>query len=409
MGRRIVVVGAGAAGMMAAYAAAHDGNSVKIIERNEKCGKKIYITGKGRCNLTNNCDIQDFFEHVVSNPRFLYSSVYGFTIEQTMKLFSDELGLKIKTERGNRVFPASDKSSDVINSLVKGLKLKGVEVVFNKRADRLIINNGEVKGIACGNKIYEADAVIIATGGLSYPSTGSTGDGFTLAKSAGHSVTPTYPALVSLTAKEKWVKELMGLSLRNVSVSFYDGDKKVYTDFGEMLFTHFGVSGPVVLTASSYLAKRIRNGGITMHIDCKPALDADGLTKRILRDFEMQKNCYFANSLDKLLPRKLIPVIVKLSGIRYDKPVNSVSVQERKRLASCIKDLRLTITGTGDYNDAVITGGGINVKEINPSTLESKLVKNLYFAGEVIDVDAVTGGYNLQIAWSTGYTAGSSV
>lgn len=406
---KVIVVGAGAAGMMAAYAAALGGNAVQIIERNEKCGKKLYITGKGRCNLTNNCDVQDFFEHVVSNPRFLYSSLYGFTAEQTMDFFSKELGLRIKTERGNRVFPVSDKSSDVINSLVRGLQSKGVDIIYNKRVDRLIISDGVVKGAACGNEVYESDSVIIATGGLSYPSTGSTGDGYMLAASAGHSITETYPALVPLMVKEEWVKELMGLSLRNVTVSFYINNKKIYSEFGEMLFTHFGVSGPLILTASSYLTKQIKSGKLSMYIDCKPALSEEELDQRILRDFEKQKNCYFGNSLGKLLPKKLIPVVIKLSGIRYDKPVNSISAEERRKLVRLIKNIGLTVKDTRDYNEAVITKGGINVKEINPSTLESKIVKNLYFAGEVIDVDAVTGGYNLQIAWSTGYTAGSSI
>lgn len=406
---KVIVVGAGAAGMMAAYAAALGGNAVQIIERNEKCGKKLYITGKGRCNLTNNCDVQDFFEHVVSNPRFLYSSLYGFTAEQTMDFFSKELGLRIKTERGNRVFPVSDKSSDVINSLVRGLQSKGVDIIYNKRVDRLIISDGVVKGAASGNEVYESDSVIIATGGLSYPSTGSTGDGYMLAASAGHSITETYPALVPLMVKEEWVKELMGLSLRNVTVSFYMNNKKIYSEFGEMLFTHFGVSGPLILTASSYLTKQIKSGKLSMYIDCKPALSEEELDQRILRDFEKQKNCYFGNSLGKLLPKKLIPVVIKLSGIRYDKPVNSISAEERRKLVRLIKNIGLTVKDTRDYNEAVITKGGINVKEINPSTLESKIVKNLYFAGEVIDVDAVTGGYNLQIAWSTGYTAGSSI
>lgn len=407
--KKVIVVGAGAAGLMAAYAAACGGSDVTVIERNEKCGKKIYITGKGRCNLTNNCDIPEFFEHVVSNPRFLYSSLYGFTIEQTMRLFEDELGLRIKTERGNRVFPASDKSSDVISSLVKGLEKKGVKIVLNKKADKLLIEDGTIKGVSCNGEIYYADSVIIAAGGLSYPSTGSDGYGFKLAKMAGHTITKTYPSLVPLITEETWVKELMGLSLRNISVSFYKDGKKIYDDFGEMLFTHFGVSGPVILTASSYLAKRISDGNLTMYIDCKPALSEDELDRRILRDFSEQKNCHFSNSLGKLLPRKLIPVIVRLSRIKSDKPVNSVSVAERKGLVRLIKNLKLTITKTGGYNEAVITKGGIDVKEINPSTLESKLVKNLYFAGEIIDVDALTGGYNLQIAWSTGYTAGISI
>lgn len=406
---KVIVVGAGAAGMMAAYAAAKCGNSVKIIERNEKCGKKIYITGKGRCNLTNNCDIHEFFDRVVSNPKFLYSSLHCFDIGQTIELFSKELGLALKTERGNRVFPVSDKASDVTGALLRGLKRENAEIVFNKKVDSLIINDNVIKGVSAGRDKYEADAVILATGGLSYPSTGSDGLGYKLAKNAGHSITDMYPSLVSLMAKESWVKELMGLSLRNIAVSFYRNNKKIYNDFGEMLFTHMGVSGPVILTASSYLAKQIKEDKLVLCIDCKPALSEEELDRRILRDFEIHKNCYFGNSLGKLLPGKLIPVIVRLPGIKYDKPVNAVNAAERKKLAYLIKHLTINITGTGGYNEAVITKGGINVKEINPSTLESKIVRNLYFAGEIIDVDAVTGGYNLQIAWSTGYNAGSSI
>ncbi len=406
---KVIIAGAGAAGMMAAYAAAKNGHEVTILERNEKCGKKIYITGKGRCNVTNDCDILDFFDKIVTNSKFMYSALYGFTNYQTMELFTEEFGLKLKTERGGRVFPMSDKSSDVISALTRALKKLNVDTKLNTRITDVLIENGTVKGVKANNRIYDADAVIIATGGLSYPSTGSDGDGYTFAKAAGHTIKQTSPGLVPMVAKENWVKELQGLALKNVTAEYYQNGKKLYSEFGEMLFTHFGVSGPLILTASSYIGNYLAKGNVTLCIDCKPALSHDELEQRILRDFEAQTNVQFKNSLGKLLPRKLIPVVVELSEIKSDKPVNSVTREERIRLAGVIKKLQVTITGFRDYNEAIITRGGVNVKEINPSTLESKLCKNLYFAGEVLDIDAVTGGYNLQIAWSTGYLAGSSI
>lgn len=405
----VIIIGAGAAGMMAAYAASAAGHNVTIIEKNEKCGKKIYITGKGRCNLTNNCETGDFFEKVVTNPKFLYSPIYMLAPWQTIELFSDVLKLPVKTERGGRVFPVSDKSSDVIKVLTTALKKYKVNIMLSTAVKDILIENGRVTGVNTDSGIYNSDAVIIAAGGLAYPQTGSTGDGYAFAKNAGHTVAKTYPALVPFNVKEDWPKELMGLSLRNISVAFKKDNKVLYSDFGEMLFTHFGVSGPLILTASSYLTDYIIKGDIDMYIDLKPALSEAELDARIIRDFNESKNVHFSNSLKKLLPHRLIDVVVKLSGIDAYKPVNSVTAKERKKLVDILKNLPVTITGARGYNEAIITRGGVNVNEINPQTMESKLVKNLYFAGEVIDTDAVTGGFNLQIAWSTGYTAGMSI
>lgn len=328
---------------------------------------------------------------------------------QTIELFSDVLKLPVKTERGGRVFPASDKSSDVIKALTTALKKYKVNIMLNTAVKDILIESGRVTGVSTDSGIYNSDAVIIATGGLAYPQTGSTGDGYAFAKKAGHTVTKTYPALVPFNVKEDWPKELMGLSLRNVSVTFKKDNKILYSDFGEMLFTHFGVSGPLILTAGSYLTDYIIKGDIDMYIDLKPVLSEAELDARIIRDFNESKNVHFSNSLKKLLPHRLIDVVVKLSGIDAYKPVNSVTAKERKKLVDILKNLPVTITGARGYNEAIITRGGVNVNEINPQTMESKLVKNLYFAGEVIDTDAVTGGFNLQIAWSTGYTAGMSI
>lgn len=407
---KVIVIGAGAAGMMAAYSAALNNHEVIIIEKNEKCGKKIYITGKGRCNITNACDAEEFFDMMISNKKFMYSPFYSMTNYQVMDLFEQTFGLKIKTERGNRVFPLSDKSSDVINSLIKAIKKQGVTVKLGVSVNELIIENDEIKGVKTDDGIYKADSVIVATGGLSYPSTGSTGDGYKFAKYAGHEVTKLMPALVPLETKEKWVTELQGLSLKNIKVSFTCDNKELYSDFGEMIFTHFGVSGPVILSASSLLTKRLHNNNvIKLSIDLKPALTLEQLDKRIMRDFEEQSNQQFKNSLGKLLPKKIIPVIISLTGINSKKQVNAITKEERMKLAKTLKNLECTITKPRGFNEAIITQGGINVKEINPATMESKICKGLYFAGEVLDVDAVTGGYNLQIAWSTGYLAGLSI
>ncbi|MCI8308312.1 MAG: NAD(P)/FAD-dependent oxidoreductase [Lachnospiraceae bacterium] len=406
---RIIVIGAGAAGMMAAYGAALNGNDVTVYEKNEKCGKKLYITGKGRCNLTNSCEPEEFFDGVVSNRKFMYSPFYALTNYDTMDLFSDTLGLELKIERGNRVFPASDKSSDVIRALSGKLNDMGVRIRLGEKVTGLIIENGKICGVNCDGRECCADAVIVATGGLSYPSTGSTGDGYDFARYAGHSVTRLSPALVPLETGQDWVTKLQGLSLKNVRVTFTLDGKNLYSDFGEMIFTHYGVSGPVILTAASHIGGRVSAGGrIELSIDLKPALDFEQLARRIDRDFEKHSNGQFKNSLGKLLPAKLIPVIVEMSGISPEKKANSVTREERNRLAAILKNLSCTIIGLRGYNEAIITRGGVNVKEMNPSTMESRKCKGLYFAGEVLDVDAVTGGYNLQVAWSTGYLAGIS-
>ncbi len=407
----VIVIGGGAAGMMAAITAVSQGHNVTLFEKNEKLGKKLFITGKGRCNFTNAGDAEDIFNSVVTNKKFLYSAFNGFSNYDTMGFFG-ELGLDFKVERGNRVFPSSDHSSDVIGALSRRMKQLGVKVELNTQVDEVIANNGEFSAVKVTDaynkkRTVSADKLIIATGGNSYQSTGSTGDGYRFAKSLGHEVTPILPALVPFIVKEEWERDLQGLSLKNVNVTIYDDKKIVYSDFGEMLFTHFGVSGPTVLSASSYAAKIIKNRPLKLVIDLKPALDEQQLDERILRDFEEFKNKSFKNSLDKLLPKKLIPVIVELSKIEPDKKIHDITKQERMTLVKLIKNLTLTLTGLRGFNEAIITQGGVSVKQINPTTMESKLVKNVYFAGEVIDVDAVTGGFNLQIAWSTAYAAGT--
>ena len=406
---KVAIVGGGAAGMLAAIAAAENGHQVHIYEKNEKLGKKLFITGKGRCNVTNACDMEALFAGVVTNKKFLYSAFYGFTNTDMMELL-ERLGVKLKVERGNRVFPQSDKSSDIIGALAGECRRLGVQVSLRTEVKSILISEGVCRGLLLqGNRRVEADRVIVATGGLSYQTTGSTGDGYEFAKSAGHRVTELSPALVPLTVREPEVKELQGLSLRNVEVTFTSGKKVLYQEFGEMLFTHYGVSGPVILSASSFLTKQIRKGPITLAIDLKPALSREQLDARLLRDFEEVKNRQFKNSLDKLLPTKLIPVIVARSGIDPEKKVNEITRQERQGLIELLKGYTLTLTGLRDYNEAIITQGGVSVKEINPSTMESRLVSGLYFAGEVLDLDAVTGGFNLQIAWSTAYAAGKAV
>ncbi len=483
---KVVVIGGGAAGMMASIIAARNGHTVTLIEKNDKLGKKLFITGKGRCNFTNAGDEDDIKNSVVTNPKFMYSSFKGFSNYDVMGFF-DELGLKFKIERGNRCFPESDHSSDVIGALARELRKCKVDIMLNTEvvdvtakelAENIVSENAagntknavgniaanntenvvsgkivscntvsentangnaklekkhkskkkepkskkkepeyisqfasvEVKDLSTGRKqVIKADSCIIATGGNSYSSTGSTGDGYRFAKALSHNVTPIIPALVPLTVREEWASELMGLSLKNIAISIYDsmGDsrKELYSDFGEMLFTHFGVSGPVILSASSYTTAILRKRPLKLVIDLKPALSEEQLDERVLRDFSEEKNKTFRNSLDKLLPKKLIPVIVRLSDINKDKQVNEITREERLRLVHLLKHFEMTITGTRGFNEAIITQGGVDVKEINPATMESKLVKNVYFAGEVLDVDAVTGGFNLQVAWSSAYAA----
>ena len=399
----IAVIGGGPAGMMAAATAASMGKDVILLEKNETLGKKLLITGKGRCNITNNCDINEFFENIPVNGRFLYSALYGFTNTDLIDMLS-KFGLETKVERGERVFPVSDKAMDVLKTLMRMLKEYKVRVV---KADVKSIRKTDegMEVIVDGNKYLKCSSVIVATGGLSYPRTGSTGDGYKFAKALGHSVTQLKGSLVPLVIKSPYIPALMGLSLRNVEVKVYMDGKEIYTDFGEMLFTHYGVSGPVILSASSHM-RDFDKHKYEITLDLKPALDKDTLDKRILRDFEKFKNKNFDNSLGELLPKKLIDVFIKMTGINPDKKVNEITREERKLMVDLLKEMRFEINSLRPVEDAIITSGGINVKEINPKTMESKICSGLYFAGEVIDVDAYTGGFNLQIAFSTGYLAG---
>ena len=405
----VIVIGGGAAGMFAAYHAADVGHKVTLFEQNEKLGKKIYITGKGRCNLTNASDMEVLFQNVMSNRKFLYSAFYACDNHRVLDFFHS-YGLETKTERGNRVFPVSDRSSDVIATLQKALKQKGVEVWLRTRVLRLLVEDMQVKGVQLqnGKEVY-ADHVIVATGGISYPSTGATGDGYLFAKETGHKVVECTPALVPFNVEENWCGRLQGLSLRNISIKIFKEKKKLYEEFGELLFTHFGVSGPVILSASSAIRAADLKEKLTLYIDLKPALDPEQLDKRVLRDFEEAKNKQFKNSITHLLPAKLVPVMIELSQIDPDKKVNEISKEERQRLVALLKQLPLTITGTRGWNEAIITRGGVSVKDIDPSNMNSKHISNLSFCGEVLDLDAMTGGYNLQIAWSTGYLAGVGV
>ena len=404
---KVLIIGGGAAGMMAAISAARCGHEVELFEKNEKLGKKIYITGKGRCNVTNACETEELFGKIVTNNKFMYSSIYTFDNSMVYDFFESE-GCPLKVVRGNRVFPVSDKSYDVINALERAMKNLGVQIHLFSEVTDIVVKDNEAIGVVVNNKNIMGNSVLIATGGYSYQSTGSTGSGHAFAKKYGHNVTKCSPALVPFIAKEEWVKELQGLSLRNCGVEIYDENKKLYEDFGELLFTHFGVSGPTVLSASSYVVDLIKHKELKLVIDLKPALNESELDDRILRDFEEMKNKSFSNSLDKLLPKSMIPVIIELSGIDPTKKVHEIRREERKNLVNLIKNFTLTLTGLRGFNEAIITHGGINVKEVDPGTMESKIINNLYFAGEVLDVDAVTGGFNLQIAWSTGYLAGLS-
>lgn len=406
--KKVIVIGGGAAGMMAACMAAIEGAQVTLLEKNEKTGKKIYITGKGRCNLTNACQREEFLENVITNPKFLYSAFAQLDNQAVMNFF-EKAGCRLKTERGDRVFPVSDHSSDVIAALNGELKKNRVQVMLHTEVSELLLEEGSIKGVLLsdGKKLH-ADAVIIATGGRSYESTGSTGDGYRFAKQAGHTIKDLRPSLVPFVVKEEWCKKLQGLSLKNVAVTLKKEKKKIYEGFGEMLFTHFGVSGPLILSASSFYTAKYNGQEALLTIDLKPAMDREQLDKRILRDFEENAGKQFKNALDKLLPAKLIPVMVELSGIDPHKKTNEVTKKERSRLLELFKELKLTVNGCRGYGEAIITGGGVNVKEIDPKTMGSRLVNGLYFAGEVMDVDALTGGFNLQIAWSTGALAGKS-
>lgn len=405
---KVIVIGGGAAGMMAAIIAARNGKEVTVLEQNEKLGKKLFITGKGRCNFTNACDIEDLFGNVISNPKFMYSAFYTFSNDMVMDFF-EELGMPYKVERGNRVFPVSDHSSDVIKALEKEMRRLGVVICLNTKVKSLIIEKNICKGVELVNKkekIY-ADSVIITTGGVSYPRTGACKDGYIFAKQARHTIVAPSPSLVPIELEEDCCKDLMGISLKNVSATIYADNKKVYSDFGEMLFTHFGVSGPIIIKASAYIQKYLQKN-LSLTIDLKPALDEKQLDERILKDFQLFQNKQLKNALDKLLLRALIPVVIEKSGLDGDKKVNELTKEERRILEHTIKYMPFSIIGLRSWDEAIVTKGGVSVKEIDPGTMESKLTGGLYFAGEVLDLDALTGGFNLQIAWSTGYLAGLS-
>ena len=409
--KKIVIVGGGAAGLLAAYSAAlkyGKSAAITVIEKNERPARKLMITGKGRCNVTNNCGVDTLIANVPKNGKFLFSAFSGFDSGDTMRLF-ESLGVPLKTERGNRVFPVSDKALDIVDALVGAVKKSGVKLVRGVTV-KIIASDGAVIGVKTEDgEIYPADSVILATGGMSYPLTGSTGDGYKMAAALSHTVTELKPSLVPLTVHEGFCSRLAGLTLKNVTLSVFEEGKKkpVFSELGEMLFTHFGISGPLTLSASAHMRK-MGKAAYTAYIDLKPALSEDQLNSRILRDFEGEKNKDFANSLDKLLPKSIISVIIALSGIEPTLKVNQITREMRAALCKVIKALPLHITGFRPIEEAIITGGGISVKEINPSTMESKLVKGLYFAGEIIDADAYTGGFNLQIAFSTGFAAGKN-
>jgi predicted Rossmann fold flavoprotein len=411
MAHDVLIIGAGAAGLIAAGTASAKGKDVVVLERNERPARKVMITGKGRCNVTNNCkELSELISNVPVNGRFLYSAFSNFMPSDTIELIED-MGVPLKCERGNRIFPVSDKAVDIVDALIRYATDDSAKII-NGRAKELIIEYGSIKGVITfdGEEIL-ADKVIIATGGMSYPQTGSTGDGYSLAKQAGHTIVEPKPSLVPLTAHEGFCTDLMGLSLRNVSMKVIDtkkDGKTIYEDFGEMLFTHFGVSGPMILSASSHL-REMERGRYLIYIDLKPALSFEQLDARILRDFSENNNKDYINSLGALLPRKMIPVIAKLSGIKPSTKVNQITKEERHKLINLLKEFKVTINGFRPIEEAIVTSGGVNVSEINPKTMESKILPGLYFAGEVIDVDAYTGGFNLQIAFSTGRLAGENV
>lgn len=438
--KKIVVIGAGPAGIMAAITAAKAGHHVTLLEKNEKIGKKLFITGKGRCNVTNACETQELFSNVMEHDKFLYSAIYGFDNQAVMQFF-EAAGCKLKIERGQRVFPESDHSSDVIRALDTQMKLAGVHLLLNREADSVLTEELEnqqektpdleeeqqdkykkkkanknkkkqiaaVTGVRLTNKeIIPADSVIIATGGISYVLTGSTGDGYRFARECGHSITELSPALVPFSIEEPWCRELQGLSLRNVTAEVETEGRTIYSGFGEMLFTHYGVSGPLILSASSSYVHRAKGKKAKLYLDLKPALTREQLDRRILREFDENKNKQFKNAITSLFPAKLLPIMPRLADIDPDKKIHEITKEERERFLDVIKHMELTISGIRDYNEAIVTKGGVAVSEVSPSTMESKLVKNLYFAGEVLDLDALTGGFNLQIAWSTGHLAGES-
>ena len=405
----VAVVGGGPAGMMAAASAARLGARTVLLEKNAKLGRKLMITGKGRCNVCNQCDVQSFIGAIPGNGRFLYSAVNRFSPLDTMDYF-EGLHVPLKTERGNRVFPVSDRAADIVDAMKEDVEASGVHVL-QEDIKALIIEDGAVKGVkAASGKRIQSDSVIVACGGLSYPGTGSTGDGYRLARQAGHTIVPTRPSLVPLVCREDWCQELQGLSLRNIAVQVLDRKqgKEIYRDFGEMLFTHFGVSGPVILSASAHM-RDLAPERYEIRIDLKPGLNFEQLDLRLQRDFQKFQNRDFSNSLQELLPKKFIPVAVNLSGIPGEKKCHQISRQERMNFGRLLKSLPVTISGFRPIEEAIVTAGGVSVNELSPKTMESKLVKRLFFAGEVLDVDGYTGGFNLQIAFSTGYLAGNSI
>ncbi len=414
---RVLVIGGGPAGMMAAITAAENGNEVTILEKMPSFGKKLLITGKGRCNITSSLYMSEFIKNTPGNGKFLYSAFQNYTNADIIE-FLRKQGLEVKEERGNRIFPVTDKSIDVLNCFKKRIDELKIKYKLETMVEKILIKNNEVLGVRTNREIIQTDKIILATGGKSYPLTGSTGDGYKIAKDLGHTIIPIKPALVPLEVYEKEeCKKIQGLSLRNIAIKIIDTDRKktIYEDFGEMVFTHFGISGPTILSGSAHLVKYkdieylLKKGYIKITIDLKPALTEEQLDDRILRDFKEFKNKQFKNSLDKLLPQKMIPLIVELSGINPEKMVNEITKEERRHLGQLLKYFTITIKNFRPVEEAIITCGGISTKEINPKTMESKLIKGLYFAGEIIDVDAYTGGFNLQIAYSTGYTAGINV
>lgn len=416
---KILIVGGGAAGMMAGVFLARADHEVHILEKNEKLGKKVYITGKGRCNVTNNCDTEELFKAVMSNPKFLYSAFYSFTPQDVMEFF-EEAGVPLKTERGNRVFPVSDRSSDIIRGLERELKKAGVHIHLRTEVkavsadpyeepdvDEKKAHHSRVTGVQLSDgNFLEGDCVLVATGGLSYQATGSTGDGYRFAQETGHKVTELSPSLVPLKTKEDYIPRIQGLSLKNTELTIKSGKKVLFQDFGEMMFTHFGVTGPMILSASAHIGKQLQKSGeLNAYLDLKPALTMEQLDARILREFEAGQNKQFKNVIGVLFPSSLTPVMLELGGISPEKKIHDISREERIHFEELVKAFPFTINGMGEYKEAVITRGGVSVKEVQPGTMESRKVKNLYFIGEVLDLDAVTGGYNLQIAWSTAYLA----
>lgn len=404
--RKVVVIGGGPAGMIAAYSSAMYGNHVILIEKNEKLGKKLYITGKGRCNLTNNVPVSEFFNNVVSNPKFLYGALNNFSSEDTISFFENN-GLKLKTERGNRVFPFSSKASDVTKTLERLCVDAGVELMLNSVAKKINVSNGCVVSVEVDGNDLLCDAVIVCTGGISYPLTGSTGDGYGFAKALGHSVVSLRPALVGLELSGSFFKEMQGLSLKNVALCVKDNKNVIFSEQGEMLFTHFGVSGPIVLSCSC-LINRLKLENLYAYIDFKPALDIETLNRRLLREFEENKNKSISNVMRSLLPKNVIPEVLKRANIHQEKICCEITVKERQALIENLKQFSLPLKSLRPVDEAIVTSGGVNVKEVNPKTMESKIVKGLFFAGEVLDVDAFTGGFNIQIALSTGYLAGQN-